>query len=833
MSLTKRSLFDVFSEMPPMSPLVVLNLGPGNCETGLPTITARLWLEGSQVPAVQYGGSLPPAPELPQLYKKWRQLYEALQDSPFGFGGSARSSIEFEPESLTNVSRADFRDLCEKLKVEINQWLNSSGFRTIDQQLRTKLGAEESIRFIIETNDLLLQKLPWHLWHFLETYGKAEVALSPQEYEQVNPPSPSVVNRRMRILVILGHSEGINIQPDRMILEDADAETVVLKEPPRSELDRCLWDKQGWDIFFFAGHSTSGSDGQAGELFLNTEERLSIGQLKHALTASIKRGLKLAIFNSCDGLGLARDLADLNLPQLIVMREPVVDQVAQTFLQNFLRVFADGEPFYTSVRQAREQLQGIEGKYPCASWLPVIFQNPTETPITWGKAESSAEPRKRRSAALPPKPTKLGPKQFKPLKLRHLLLSSVLVTLPIILVRALGLLHSLELPAYDHLMRSRPVAWDTKPAIDPNLLVIEITEEDTDQYGYPVSDELLATALEKLEQSQPRAIGLDLHRYQENPPGRDQLINQFEKSDNLVTVCSFGWDDREIMGHPPEFSIEQAHSQVGFSDLELDNGFHRGRPVVRRQLLSYDSHLDSEASNCTTPYSLSMLLALRYLQAEGVQTLDFNLDRNWQLGSVVFERLTKRTAAYQGLEGGTSEILLNYRFTPKPAQHASLTDLLEGKLDDNLIRNRVVLIGVTDEPVGNDYRETPYGPVPGVWVHAHGVSQILAAVLDDRPLITGLPQWGQLQWGDMLWIWAWALVGGVLIWRIGSWLVLGVAGVVVVLGLRQVCLVMLVQGVWVPFIPALLALVGTAGLLFTLKLGYLPNNMNLPLSYST
>ncbi|NEQ50071.1 MAG: CHASE2 domain-containing protein [Leptolyngbya sp. SIO3F4] len=816
-----------------MSPLVVLNLGQGSCETGLPGVTARLWLESSQAPVVQYRGSLPPVPELPQLYKKWKQLYEALHSSPFGFGSNARSSIEFEPESLTNVSRADFRDLCEKLKVDINHWLNSSGFRNIDQQLRTKLGAEESIRLIIETDDLLLQKLPWHLWRFLETYDKAEVALSSQEYEQVNSPSPSAVTHRMRILVILGHSDGINIQPDRMILEDADAETVVLKEPPRSELDKCLWDKRGWDIFFFAGHSTSGSDGQAGELFLNSDERLSIGQLKHALTASIKRGLKLAIFNSCDGLGLARDLADLNLPQLIVMREPVVDQVAQTFLQNFLRVFSDGEPFYTAVRHAREQLQGIEGKFPCASWLPVIFQNPTETPMTWGKADSLSEPRKRRTAPLPKKERSQKPsKPDRFLKLGNVLLSSVLVTLPVVLGRALGLLHPLELPAYDHLMRSRPVAWDTKPAIDPRLLVIEITEDDTDRYGYPVSDELLATALANLEQHQPRAIGIDLHRYQANPPGRDQLLDRFKDFPNIVTVCSFGWDDREIMGYPPEFSTQQANNQVGFSDLETDNGFHRGHPVVRRQLLSYDSHLDSDASNCTTPYSLSLNLALRFLKAEGIQPLAANVDSNWQLGPVVFKRLAERTGAYQGLEGDTSDVLLNYRFTPKPAQHASLNDVLEGKLDDALIRNRIVLIGVTDEPVGNDYRETPFGKLPGVWVHAHSVSQIFGAVLDGRPLIAGLPQWGQLQWGDMLWTWTWALVGGVLVWRIRSVWLLGATGVVVVLGLRQICLVMLVQGTWVPFIPALLALLGTAGVLFAVKRGYLLVNMDVPLGHS-
>ena len=362
------------------NPLVVLHLGKGNFETGLPGITVRLWKKDSSVP-LQYRGSLPPAPELPKFYHRWKQLYKALHNYPTGF----RGPIEFEPESLTNVSRADFRQVCQELEVQINQWLNSAGFRNIDQQLRTQLNPNESTRFIIETDDLLLQKLPWHLWKFLEYNNKAEVALSPPEYGLLNRLSSSTYAGRMRILVVLGYSDGINVQPDRLILEGVDAETVVLKEPTRSKLNTYLWDKQGWDIFFFAGHSTNNSEGHVGKFFLNADEQLSVKQLKHALQASIQHGLKLAIFNSCDGLGLARDLADLNLPQLIVMREPVVDQVAQTFLQNFLRVFSDGEPFYTAVRHAREQLQGIEGKFPCASWLPVIFQNPTEMPITWRK----------------------------------------------------------------------------------------------------------------------------------------------------------------------------------------------------------------------------------------------------------------------------------------------------------------------------------------------------------------------------------------------------------------------------------------------------------------
>ncbi|NJL10173.1 MAG: hypothetical protein HC908_08410 [Calothrix sp. SM1_7_51] len=57
------------------------------------------------------------------------------------------------------------------------------------------------------------------------------------------------------------------------------------------------------------------------------------------MTKAIQKGLKLAIFNSCEGLGLARQLASLHIPQVIVMREPVPDKVAQEFLKYFLQFF--------------------------------------------------------------------------------------------------------------------------------------------------------------------------------------------------------------------------------------------------------------------------------------------------------------------------------------------------------------------------------------------------------------------------------------------------------------------------------------------------------------
>ena len=184
----------------------------------------------------------------------------------------------------------------------------------------------------------------------------------------------------------MGNSTGIDVEADKQVLENLlHAETVFLVEPSRKQLHKFLWDEQGWDILCYSGHCFSQADGSTGAILLNQTDSLTIKELKYSLTKAIERGLQLAIFNSCDGLGLARELADLHIPLQVVMREPVPDKVAQEFLKYFLTAFSSGKSLYAAVREARERLESLEDEFPYATWLPVIFQNSAEVGMSWGK----------------------------------------------------------------------------------------------------------------------------------------------------------------------------------------------------------------------------------------------------------------------------------------------------------------------------------------------------------------------------------------------------------------------------------------------------------------
>ncbi len=96
--------------------------------------------------------------------------------------------------------------------------------------------------------------------------------------------------------------------------------------------------------------------------------------------------------------------------------------------------------------------------------------------------------------------------------------------------------------------------------------------------------------------------------------------------------------------------------------------------------------------------------------------------------------------------------------------------------------------------------------MPGVVVHAQIVSQILSAVLDNRPLF-----WFWTEWGEILWIAGWSLVGGILAWRIHHPAGFGLAGIVTVGGLFGVSFAIFIQAGWVPIAAPTIGLIATSG----------------------
>lgn len=334
---------------------------------------------------------LPDNPEIEDLYRSWLEGFRDLKGR-YQNSRQRQSNTDdmwqFEPlptHRSTDEGASACRLFFERLEERMRDWLQNSsepGWREIREKLVALLtNTADEVQVIIKTDNGTLWKLPWHVWDLIETNPDVEIAFSPLVTE-----APGVTkinhNNQVTILAVLGNSDDIDIKQDEdEIRRLRDTEPEFLLQPSPQEIIQKLHRKEGWDIFFFAGHSET--EGERGRIYINESQYLEIRNFRYALQEAVRRGLKLAIFNSCDGLGLAQLLlTDSHIPVVIVMRESVPDQVAQLFLRVFLREFADGQPLYISFRQARRRLEEFQ-EIPGATGLPVIFQNSyTETP-TW------------------------------------------------------------------------------------------------------------------------------------------------------------------------------------------------------------------------------------------------------------------------------------------------------------------------------------------------------------------------------------------------------------------------------------------------------------------
>ncbi len=346
--------------------LAILEIGDGDFGCGFGA-TLRIGNTGKPH-TVEYRERLPPAPEIPKLYEKWQSAY-------YHWGSDRRhwrkTRLDFPPQT-TNVSYWDeLQEAAKNLQQGLNDWFDRPSMRNLRECILEKIPQDIPARLIIQTQDTLLRCLPWTLWQLLERRPQLEIALS-VPYVKTSRQLPNPV----RILVILGDDTAIDLEAERKMLQGLpNAVSKLLRKPSRQDFNEYLFDRH-WDILFFAGHSSSESDRQTGRIRINETDSLSPKELKYAFQKAAANGLQLAILNSCDGLGLAQEFADLGIAYVIVMREPVQDRVAQEFLRYFLTDFAKGKSVCLSAQAARKKLQGLENDYPCASWLPVICQNP-------------------------------------------------------------------------------------------------------------------------------------------------------------------------------------------------------------------------------------------------------------------------------------------------------------------------------------------------------------------------------------------------------------------------------------------------------------------------
>ncbi|HEY9702422.1 MAG TPA: CHASE2 domain-containing protein [Allocoleopsis sp.] len=385
----------------------------------------------------------------------------------------------------------------------------------------------------------------------------------------------------------------------------------------------------------------------------------------------------------------------------------------------------------------------------------------------------------------------------------RIIITSLLVTGGVIGVRQLGLLQTLELAAWDQLFNLKP-----KEQADKRITIITIEENELKELGWPIPDKKLAELLEKINQFNPRVIGLDI--YKDIPIEKDktkdyETFNQtIEKLPNFVAIELLKPDGVQIKA--PK-GLEGKPENIGFNNVTLDND---GK--IRRSLLYWTIEEKTHTS-------FSLQLALKYLAKEKIQPEASALNPNYmQLNKAVFKKIQSNDGGYANADSGGYQILTNFRpyhsFIKVPYR-----DVINGKVSTELIRDRIVIIGLNTESVKDSFL-TPHnggifldksGFTYGVEIHAHFVSQIISAALDNRPLIQ---TWNEPL--EYIWILIWSSIGAILAWKLKSSPIKSTISMMIgLIVLSGTAYIMLLYSWWIPVIPPMVSLIISNGVIIS------------------
>jgi hypothetical protein len=360
---------------------ILLKLGRGSLETGFPGVNVEL--RGDGIDGWEKSTSLLPDPDLKTKYEAWERVYRA------SIRLRGRGTV-FHTPTGTQAGLANIYQATTELIAAIDSWLDDGDFARVQARLRTDLNPDDRISLSIISDDDFLWKLPWHHWDFCKAYGRCVESFSKSNI-QGNRQRRLHANGWVDILAIWGNAPELGLAQDLAALQQPRARVTPCQPKSALAISDALAGQQQIRMLFFGGHGSTielelgGKIQTVGTIYLDKDTPIAISKIKTDLKQAIERGLQIAIFNCCSGLGLAQELADLNIPYLIVMRSQIPDKLAQQFCRDLLAKYSQGGAFTTAFQYARERLKPASDRHhdEFESWLPMLVHNPKSNCVTW------------------------------------------------------------------------------------------------------------------------------------------------------------------------------------------------------------------------------------------------------------------------------------------------------------------------------------------------------------------------------------------------------------------------------------------------------------------
>ncbi|MBF0195118.1 MAG: adenylate/guanylate cyclase domain-containing protein [Magnetococcales bacterium] len=320
-----------------------------------------------------------------------------------------------------------------------------------------------------------------------------------------------------------------------------------------------------------------------------------------------------------------------------------------------------------------------------------------------------------------------------------------LLTILLVTGRLEGLFETVELSAYDWTVRLQ-----LENPQEDKIVQILASEEDLNQFGWPLSDQVVSKILQRVIVGSPRVVGLDLYREQPRPPGHEQLLSVLQANKEIIAVYKFGDSKQKMVPMPPTL---KGLGRAGFADWVID-----GDGAVRQGLLFLNRDGQSKAS-------FALHLGLKYLALEGITPQPGSKNpQHLLLGKTTLPPLAPEAGGYSGNNPGGYRFLLTFNGGENPFPTYSFLDLIEDRIPPEKIKDSIVIIGTGADSVKDQFftpynrgRNTDNPYMFGPTLHAHSVNQLLhMAINGDANIITLEEVW------EYIWLACWVLFGMIL-----------------------------------------------------------------------
>ena len=311
-------------------------------------------------PASQAGFTAPRPAALLELHAAWRRRFVLHHSRQEGA-----------------LPAAVLEDYSEQLIRGLQQWFEHERWRPLHRALRLQPGLPLRLRLAPELR--ALEELPWEslpldrpLWR-----------LPPLDPAQ---PVAKVRSRRARLLVVVGHEQELDLEPEVEALQDLARRGRYPLRLLRGEaanpraLQAVLAEEPGWDALIFLGHGEASAD-QGGRLQLGDGSWVSGASLELPLRRAVDRGLTLVLLHCCLGIDLAHRCLASGVAWVQVFRERVPDGAAALACRRLLHELQAGRPL--ALAQQRAALALEQPPWSGCRGLLSVYGHPDAPPFRW------------------------------------------------------------------------------------------------------------------------------------------------------------------------------------------------------------------------------------------------------------------------------------------------------------------------------------------------------------------------------------------------------------------------------------------------------------------